>query len=151
MRAGKRSIGATGGWALDRKTSWLRRYSANELEVARLREEISQWEALALPTGPDPARVAGGGGQASRVERLVERVEALRAALCAELERRVALRLELEGAIAALPDERYQLVLRLRFVEGLSLEAAAERMHYSFRQVCNLSTQAMEALVIPGA
>lgn len=152
MRSGRKAEGpaAGGGWAVDRKTSWLRRYVANEQEIARLRQEIESWEALALPSAPRLGCAVGGGAAGSSVERLYERVEALREALVAELDRRVTLRFEMEGAISALADERHQLVLRLRFIEGLSLEAAAERMHYSFRQVCNLSAKAIGLLVVPG-
>lgn len=133
---------STTDWGADRKTAWLRRYLTNDREIQRLREELAQWQGLLPSIWP----AAGGGG-----ERLCGRVDALYAALVAELERRVALRWEIEGAISAIADERYQLVLRLRFIEGCSLEQAAERMHYSNRQVCNLSCSAVAALIIPGA
>lgn len=151
MNTGMRHGGQ--GRTADRKSAWLRRYLANECEVERLSGEIARWEGVPLQLvmgGDGGAACPVAPGPGSGVERLAERLEALRAALTAELERRVALRFEMEGAISCLADERFQLVLRLRFIEGLSLEQAADRMHYSFRQVCNISAKAIEELRIPG-
>lgn len=148
-----KQVAATGGGrVVDRKTSWLRRYLANEGEIERLRGEITHWEDMALPGAVlDMTRGAAfAPGVGSSVERLYERVEALRAQLAAEVERRVALRYEMEGAISAVADERWQLLLRLRFIEGCSLEETALRMHYSYRQLCTISRQAVESVVIPG-
>lgn len=148
---------AGGNWldrSVDRKTAWLRRYLVNERCVAWLEEEIGQWQGMLLPVSGAFARAQGGAGggstRGSRVERLCEKVAELEEGLCRELEEKLRLRGEIERAVAALEDERHGLVLRLRFIDGYSLEETSERMHYSYRQVCNLSRAALEALVVPG-
>lgn len=49
------------------------------------------------------------------------------------------------GLIASLP-EPYKSILRLRFIEGKTLEAAAEELHYSYRWLMRLQKDAFEML-----
>ena len=73
------------------------------------------------------------------------------AELCGELYDRLldaaAVRREIERAIASLGEERLRLLLEYRYIDGLTLEAAAERMHYSWRQAANLHRQALSELL----
>ena len=49
----------------------------------------------------------------------------------------------LEREINKLPDSRHRQVLRLRYIEGLTIEETAEEMKYSVPQVCRLQKAAL--------
>lgn len=138
----------------DEKTVWLRGYQVKAQEIRRLEEEIGRWRALMLPGRMDFARPSRGKpgaapGEPSRVETVAEKLLELQDDLLERVEALVDLRREVEGAIAALADERYRLLLRMRFIDGYSLNEIADRLSYSQRQICNLSREALNALPFP--
>lgn len=49
----------------------------------------------------------------------------------------------LEREINKLPDSRHRQVLRLRYIEGMTIEETAEEMKYSVPQVCRLQKAAL--------
>ena len=51
----------------------------------------------------------------------------------------------LEREINKLPDSRHRQVLRLRYIEGLTIEETAEQMGYSARQVDRLQKEALQS------
>lgn len=50
----------------------------------------------------------------------------------------------LEREINKLPDSRHRQVLRLRYIEGLTIEQTAERMHYGTTRVKILQKEALK-------
>lgn len=52
----------------------------------------------------------------------------------------------LEREINKLQDSRHRQVLRLRYIEGLTIEKTAEQMDYSVRRICDLQKEATERL-----
>ena len=52
----------------------------------------------------------------------------------------------LEREINKLPDSRHRQVLRLRYIEGMTIEETAEQMDYSVRRICDLQKEATERL-----
>lgn len=51
----------------------------------------------------------------------------------------------LEREINKLPDSRHRQVLRLRYIEGMTIEETAEQMGYSARQVDRLQKEAIQS------
>ena len=51
----------------------------------------------------------------------------------------------LEREINKLPDSRHRQVLRLRYIEGMTIEETAEQMGYSARQVDRLQKEALQS------
>ena len=51
----------------------------------------------------------------------------------------------LEREINKLPDSRHRQVLRLRYIEGLTIEETAEQMGYSARQIDRLQKEAIQS------
>ncbi len=58
----------------------------------------------------------------------------------------LAERTRLEEKIAAIPDEKAQTLLTLRYLHGLSWEEVAEQMFYSLRWVMKLHRRALQRL-----
>lgn len=146
---------ATCAWqGTDEKSVWLQGYQLKAQEIHFLKEEISRWRALSLPGHMDFTRAAGcipAGEGPSRVAGVAEKLVELEQSLESRVEELVRMRLEIECALAAVPDERYRLLLRMRFIDGYSLTQAADQLGYSQRHICNLSRDAVTALPFPAA
>lgn len=134
----------------DEKVAWLRQYHANWLEMDRLLDEMAGWESFAYRVTTVFSHVPGGGVESDRIGRAVAEMDALRQSFAAKLEERGQLRQKIESALDTLPEERLGLLLRYRYVGGLTFEQIAEKMHYSDKQIGRLHRQAVDALQVPG-
>ena len=56
----------------------------------------------------------------------------------------------LEREINKLPDSRHRQVLRLRYIEGLTIEETAERMHYGVSWIKELQKEAFKRVASTG-
>lgn len=128
------------------KKEMLGQYRAAEREEERLALEIERWrsrgERMTAGYGPAP----GGAGEGRSLERTVVRIDELTRRLIEKRDELVSLRLSMGEAIDAAPDPRLRELLRLRYIEGMTWEAIAERMNYSYMQICRLHDKALQAL-----
>ena len=116
----------------EEKIQWLRGYRTAALEVERLRGEIERWRSLAEKVTPTlsalPASTSADGTRTeTAVEQIAERCAALELALCVMVARCEAT----EKAIQSVPDERLRLLLRYRYIDGLTLERTADKLKCS--------------------
>lgn len=109
------------------KKNFLMRYRDCEREIVRLEEEIARWQSRAerITAGYSPAPGAHGETR-DRIQEAVCEMAELRGALYDRLLDAAAVRREIERAIASLGEERLRLLLEYRYIDGLTLEAAAE-------------------------
>ncbi len=134
----------------EEKIAWLRGYRTAALEVERLRGEIERWRSLAEKVTPTlsalPASTSANGTRTeTAVEQIAERCAALELALCVMAARCEAT----EKAIQSVPDERLRLLLRYRYIDGMTLERTADKMGVSVRWMKKLHRKAVEFLVVP--
>lgn len=129
----------------EEKKAWLGRYRLAGAAVRRLQGELARWETQAAVL---TARYGGASGRGSDdpLQRAVEEMLALRDELAEELQRQVALRREIEGAVQQVEDERLRELLRLRYIEGLTWEKVAERFDCSYMQTNRLHKKAISKL-----
>lgn len=125
--------------------AYLRRYRENEVEIRRLQEELTLWSSRAEKVTPSFGP-APGGGQSEGFPACVERMAELQAELAAALTQALELRREVAAAISALPDARARLLLRLRYIDGLTWERVAEKLGISYQWACALHAKAIEKL-----
>ncbi len=129
------------------KAEWLQRYRLSLLREKQLMEEIAMMRgrmtALAQSLG-NP--LVQGGKREVRAARGLERLEQLEAKLTAEAEKELELRGQIEQAIAAMQDQRLQLLLRMHYFSGKSWEAIADVMQLDERWLRRLHTRALEQL-----
>lgn len=119
-----------------RKAASLRFYDIYEKEAARTRKELEFWKERAEH---EEALTADKEKAAARTRRYTD-------LLLERYKKCLAVRLMAEEAIRHAPTPRHQLLLRLHYIDRLTLEAAAEKMDLSTRQVMRLHQQALEAL-----
>ena len=133
----------------EEKIQWLRGYRTAALEVERLRGEIERWRSLAEKVTPTlsalPASTSADGTRTeTAVEQITERCAALELALCVMAARCEAT----EKAIQSVPDERLRLLLRYRYIDGLTLERTADKFGLSYRRLYDLHSHAIEIMKI---
>lgn len=128
---------------------WLATYRENAREIERLTEEIVRWRALAEKTTHMLHLAPGGHSEEDAMQRAVERIEGLERELAATLNRRVRRRRSIEQALDGLPAEGGALLLRLHYVDGLTLAGCAERLDVSLTTVHKRHARALEALRMP--
>ena len=130
------------------KIARLRRYREAAAEQDRLMAEIARWRSLAEWVSPSLSGMPAGSGGPGRMIAAVECLDELEAELAEQIVERVTIRREIGQAIDRLPDERLARLLRLRYIDGMTWDQVAVEMHYSYRQVCNLHSQALTRLKI---
>ncbi len=132
------------------KKAWLGQYRANEREIDRLTEEIQRWGSLATKMGTGFSSVPRSARQGDRVQISVEKITELQAEICDKVDKRVALRREIEQAIAAVKDGVLRLLLAYRYIDGLTWEQVAVEMRYDYSHVAFcLHNKALSGIKVP--
>lgn len=131
----------------EEKKAWLNRYRLAGAAVRRLQGEIARWEAQAAALTARYGGASGGGGD-DPLQRAVEEMLAQREELAEELRRQLAIRREIEGAIAQVEDERLRELLRLRYLEGWRWEKIASDWNRDIRWIFRLNSRALDKLTI---
>lgn len=122
------------------KSTLLGQYDTLEQEAARTKTEWAFWKDRAALESDLARRAAAGARAEWYAGRLLQKYEA-----CLDLRER------LESMIERAPTLRDQLLLRLHYVDGLSLEATAERMDLSTRHIMRLHQKALDGLLLFGS
>lgn len=154
-----------------RKVRWLMRYRIAEKRIKRLEAEKERWRDRATCTTTVPTYfkyidkqedkdkmtkeqrrrnemppVIVRGGKHLTLEDIVAEMDALDRELQEAIYRATALRRDIGQAIDALSDNREQLVLYYKYVDGLYLEEICVRLGYSYKHIKYLHTKALENL-----
>ena len=128
------------------KKDYLIRYRDNEREIRRLQNEIQRWKDSAYITSVKYTGAGGGTDGQDKLQVNVERLVRLQNRLTAQMRARIQLRDEIEDAIESVPDDRLQLLLRYRYIEGLTFERIAVELNYSWRQTVRMHGRALSEL-----
>ena len=81
--------------------------------------------------------------------RMLERIETLREQLEEETRLYDLLRIQVEEAVAALPQEKMRLVLLYHYLEGKSFPQIGNLLYMDKATACRWAVRALEALVLP--
>lgn len=118
---------------------WIdRRIERKQEEIDRLRSRLTKATAQLsdMPRG-------GSGGDWTDADIKVMEMEAQ---IHAEILELCRIKREVFEAIDAVEDERYRTLLELRYRNYLTFEQIAVEMHYSWRQVMRLHTEALDVI-----
>ena len=125
----------------------LQSYQALRAEHQQITEELERVEAvMAAPRGPNMDGMPRSPGAGDPVLGVVSQHIALQERYTAQLERLAAAQADIEDLIESL-DPKARKLLRHRYIEGLSWEEVCVAMSYSWRQVHNIHSQALTALL----
>ena len=133
----------------DSTVEYLRRAQELNLRIDAGFERIQQLRALAARRTAlyGRERVQASMAADARMDVVARIVDAERK-LDAQIDRMLALKEEIAAVIARVPDERMRGLLELRYLNGLTWEAVAERMNYTTRNIYNLHCAALRAVAL---
>lgn len=132
--------------------SELKAYRDRVVEARQLRRRIEDMETRiyylkspALTGMPHAQNTVSGSSQEKATAQCIEQLDALRAEYVAKEAALTASTKAIETAIDALPD-RYRVLIRAYYVEGLRWQKVADMYSYSFETIMRLHRRALELL-----
>lgn len=125
------------------KKAYLSGYKAGLLEIEQLEEEIRRLGAQAEGMRSMGGGVAGSSGD-NPMQACIDQMLEFQRMLTERLAENMKLRGSIENSIAAVEDAKLRLLLRYRYIEGMTFEEIAVKMFYSYMQICRLHGQALE-------
>lgn len=130
------------------KKDELLKYRGAERESMRLEREIARWRSRSEKVTTMLSAVPAGGGDGRSLEDAVLDINALSEQLVDKLAETVRLRKAVGAAIEDVDNAQFRQVLRLKYIDGLSWEKAAEVMGISRQWATALHGRALEKLEI---
>lgn len=125
------------------KIKYLSRYIPLSGRINRMLEEQYRWKCLAMKVTPNLSLTPGGGEGGSPIERPMEKVEELEEKIKQAVGELIEIRKEIETVLGQLEDENLRRLMEYRYIDGLTWEQVAEKMHYSWRHTCRLHGEAL--------
>lgn len=131
---------------MEETEKFLRQYRDSLKEWNRLCDEAEQLRAASTRITSNFSGMPGGGDVPTKVESALEGIEDILARADAAKLLVDARRAEVESAINALPAGRHREVMRLRYLNGMSWDTIAEKLHYDKRHVRRIKKEAIATL-----
>ena len=127
---------------------YLEQYRTLNLMINAKMERARLWRQRAEYVSPSGA---GGtrGKIRDRVGDTVARIADLEREINADIDALVDLGREISDKIKSVKQYKQRQILELHYLNGFSLDDVAERMHYSYRQVCRIHAQALSEISCP--
>ena len=129
-----------------KKIEYLSRYRKLGKRIEQLSTERAMWLSRACKTTQTisdmPKAKNGAQGDSGELEKYVEIGEEI----TKELQKLHRMRREIRSIISTLQDDTLQTLMLYRYVNGMTFEEIAVRMHYSWRQVCRKHGEALAKL-----
>ena len=133
------------------KIRYLSRYRRLNQRIDRLLEEQSRWRERALKITPVLSQAPGGGESGSPIERPMDKVLEIDEEINREIDELQIVRQEIRAALNQLEDENLKLLMEYRYIDGLTWEQIAVKMHYGFQWVCKLHGRALASIILKEA
>lgn len=125
------------------KIKYLSRYIPLSGRINRMLEEQYRWKCLAMKVTPNLSLTPGVGEGGSPIERPMEKVEELEEKINQAIDELADIRMEIEDVLGQLEDDTLRKLMEYRYIDGLTWEQVAEKMHYSWRHTCRLHGEAL--------
>ena len=126
------------------KIKYLKRYVLLDREIDRKLKEVSRLRSklTKITTVPSP-QPKGGGTIYGKTEEILAKIVDLENEIDTDIDQLVAIRDEIKAVIESVEDDRERLLLQYRYLDGKTFEWIAVEMHYSWRQIHRLHSQAL--------
>lgn len=131
-----------------KKIEYLSRYRKLGKRIEQLSTERAMWLSRACKTTQTisdmPKAKNGAQGDSGEVAQYIEIGEEI----TRELRNLHRLRREIRSIISTLQDDTLQTLMLYRYINGMTFEEIAVRMHYSYVHVCRLHGQALSQIML---
>lgn len=158
------------------KVKWLSRYRILENQIKRLEAEAERWRSRASNTVPAPVHfkyydsekekdqkvlakmtrqelrrnnmmpVVVHGSSGMGIDDCIAEISDIQCQIKEKISQSIKVRSDIGKAIDAVPDDKLQLVLYYKYVDGLYLEEICCKIKYSYQHVRRLHNEALEIL-----
>ena len=132
----------------EKKIKYLSRYITLNRRIDRLLEEKAKWWSLCLKTTPSLSQAPGGGESGSPVERPMDKVLEIEEEINQEIDELQEVCRDIKTVLGQLEDDTLRLLMEYRYLDGLTFEEIAVKMHYSWRWVIKLHGKALAEIKI---
>lgn len=132
----------------EQKIRYLSRYRRLNERIDRLLEEQRRWRERALKITPTLSQAPGGSESGSPVERPMDKVLEIEEKINREIDELQTVRQKIRAALNQLEDENLKLLMEYRYIDGLTWEQIAVKMHYGFQWVCKLHGRALATIIL---
>lgn len=130
------------------KIEQLRQYLMIQQEAQRLTQEIERWYSVAEKVTPSLTATRFTVPDGSRLENAIEQIDTLRDTLGDRLQDLIKCRRQIEFAIESVSDPRLRMLLRYRYIDGMTWEALAGKMGISPQWAQKLHKIALELMTV---
>ena len=131
------------------KKEWLLQYGRIDRNVDALIAERDMWRSRAAHMSAGTGEPVSGKARGDSLGAAVAKIDRTERRISAEIGRMETLRTQISEAIDALPQTRERELLRLRYIQGLSLTDVAFELGYEYSYTTRLHGRALVALNVP--
>lgn len=134
------------------KVAYLESYRESIDQEAAIHDEIEEVMSRACKITSSWSLVPGGGGNATgnpKIEGAVDSLLKLQTCLAEQVIMSGQLRGNIEAAIKSVSDQRQRNILRMRYINGLSLKEISKRTSTDYRWIRELHKRALEQIQLP--
>ncbi len=124
----------------------LQRYREIMLEAEQLQEQMKRLESTIIFPSQKLKDLPPSSFDNNKMAKIVEKLLALQDLYSKKLSDSCAAQLEVESYISSLP-EREQRLMRYRYIEGLTWEQVADKMHYSSKQIRRIHNATLDSML----
>ena len=125
------------------KKVWLLQYRSLDRQINRLEKEKKEWIERATKMSTPSDGMPHGSGVSDTVGFAVSKSADLATEIDREIDKLADLRREIEAAIRTVEDGTMRNLLKLYYIDGYTLEAVADEIHYCYRQTRRLHWKAL--------
>lgn len=131
-----------------KKIKYLSRYIPLSGRINRMLEEQYRWKCLAMKVTQNFSPAPGGGESGSPIERPMDKVDELERKITQAIDELADIRMEIEAVLGQLEDDTLRELMEYRYIDGLTWEQIAEKMHYGREWTCRLHGKALLKITI---
>ena len=132
----------------EKKIKYLSRYIPLSRRINRMLEEQYRWKCLAMKVTQNFSPAPGGGESGSPIERPMDKVDELERKITQAIDELADIRMEIEAVLGQLEDDTLRELMEYRYIDGMTWEQVAVKMHYGFQWVCKLHGRALDKIDI---
>ena len=131
---------------IEETKAWLRSYRYLLKESERIEEELEYWRSKSERMTREMCVQPSGSGSGDKVSDSVEKILEMEEKLSQKQADLIKRKIQIETAIDSLSNDTYQLILKLKYINGNTWETIAVKLNYNYRWTLYLHGRALQAL-----
>ena len=130
------------------KKEYLKRYRKIDKEINQLLLEKREILALGTKITPTYTDTPKGVGESDKVQSTIEKLEAQEEKIDKKIDLLYEVKENIEKAIHTVEDDTLRVLLRYRYINGMTWEKIAVELNYAYRNVTRLHGKALRLIKI---